>query len=363
MAEIGALNDKLLESLNELHNSVSSKKWSSFNRASFVHSLNSSIHELQGIESILESMRIELDRSPESNSPDVESYLTELHSLLAVLKRNANLEQSRQEKERMREGESAMPDIAAKVHAGELYSSIEQKLLSLLLKMRYLGERISVFEKKVYSAPIAEKGVHRNVLQLLESKEEELQEMRGKFEKARSNIFLGRIEENTSNDLEHELNELSRKLEGQNVLFEKEMSAHEKQLNYLLSTQFELKRRQKIIDELLMRQLEKSSILITSLKKERDYAKKIVLDIEHETLQLRNSYSKQLLNLEQDKLKAKKQVREQLGKTTSRLQKELRDKHDLLHHFRSIAEEKDESIRKLNAVLAEKNAKKKAKKK
>ena len=99
------------------------------------------------------------------------------------------------------------------------------------------------------------------------------------------------------------------------------------------------------------RHSEKTSELIAMLKKERDYAKKIVLDIEHETLQLRSTYSKELLNLEEEKARAKNDAYDKFREKSVRQDAELNEKKELIGHMREAVEAKEEKIRLLEGKV------------
>ena len=101
---------------------------------------------------------------------------------------------------------------------------------------------------------------------------------------------------------------------------------------------------------------EKSAELTLLLKKERDFAKKLVLDMEAEVLELRNTYSKELLNLEEAKLKARKDAERELMQRIRKLEDELLAKEELLKHFRDLAKSKDAEARELEERIAFLNA-------
>jgi hypothetical protein len=157
---------------------------------------------------------------------------------------------------------------------------------------------------------------------------------------------MGLIEESTSVDLETDLAGLEKTIAANNAAFEQHISNAARQVEQMQSSFLAAKEKFSEVKEILDRHSSKNTELLKILKKERDYAKKILLDVENETMQLRNSYTKELLNLQEAKLAAKKEAEEKLGKKIVLLQKELAEKNDLLKRFKGIAEEKMEKEKK-----------------
>src|SRR3989344_2503792 len=158
---------------------------------------------------------------------------------------------------------------------------------------------------------------------------------------------VGMIGEESAADIEKELNELSAKLSAEDSLLEEGVSSCRKQLEQLSVRQAELSGKTRNIREMQARPSEKTAELVTMLKKERDYAKKIVLDIEHETLQLQNTYSNELLNLEEEKIRAKNDAYEKFKERVGRQDAELNEKKELIRHLREAVEAREHRIRAL----------------
>ncbi|MFH1224203.1 MAG: hypothetical protein V1676_00180 [Candidatus Diapherotrites archaeon] len=338
MAEIILLCEKALNAADRLNAEIGAKAWGTYERVPFTHNLKKAISGLEEISSALELMKAEFAREGIPQSADVEAHLHEINSAIMLLKRNREMEDSK--------GETADAEGNA-----ELYSSLEQKVLSALLKTRYLAERAGIATRKREGSPMRGRSAHRNVLELLEKKEDELQDIRGKYEELRRKSYFGTLEENTSADIEKELNSLGRGLEAAGSMLGTEIEGQRKQLEDLIRGYDILEHRMRAIDEMNGQHMAKTFELITLLKKERDYAKKIVLDIEHETLQLRNAYSRELLALEDAKVRAREEAAEKAGGRVAAMQRELADRNNLLKRFEEMLEDREEKIRALSARI------------
>jgi hypothetical protein len=342
---------EIVDAINSLHSAVSRQDWGSATRAAFVASLGGAISSLKELEGRFRGVARELGKSGAAGAPDLGDLMQEFGKSLTVLENNLRLEKSK--KSRARES-----NIHEREENSELYSELSQRVETLLLRARYMAERLSVFALRQSSAPLEGKSTARQMLDLLQAKEKEIEELKGKYEDVRRKSYLGLVQERTSADLEEELGELSVKLGGLASELGHNIAMHRNHLEYIENSYAELKQRLDSMEETFNGYVEKSLELIALLKKERDYAKKVVLDIEHETLQLRNAYTAELLALQENKLGAKREAEEKLGKEIRLLKKQLKEKEELLVHFRKMAEEKagkektlEEKVKRLTLLL------------
>ncbi|AJF59550.1 MAG: hypothetical protein QT03_C0001G0037 [archaeon GW2011_AR10] len=342
MAESIVLAQKVHEEVEELQSRISGKQWKDYTRNSFIYNLTQTISSLEETAALLEELQLNFEGQA-LNGPDIGKHSKELGELISLLKRNQKMEESRLQRAR----ERGIAELGDETGSKELYSELEQKVLGMLLKTRYALERVDLFLRKKEARPFMESSHKRNILELLEQKEDEFQNLKHRYEELRNKSLVGRLEEGTSSDLEMELQELSRNLERHSTLLEKELDSNRKSVEMLLASQQELDGRIKATEELTSQFMKKALEVILMLKKERDYAKKIVLDIEHETLQLRRTYSKELLDLEHEKENAKTEAFNKFKKSIVEMQKDLEEKTSLLKHLREILSEKEKKIQKL----------------
>ncbi|MCR4368955.1 MAG: hypothetical protein NUV67_03550, partial [archaeon] len=297
---------------------------------------------LEEIHSLFQLCRTEMEKTQSQLGGEVEGHAKEMNQLITLLKRNRDLEEARITKIRERGIEAVVETIATP----ELYADLEQKTLGLLLKSSYLTERIRVLERKK-EPQMATKGAQRNVLDLLEQRENELAALRKKYEQTRKNSFLGLVEKESSIEIEHELNQLARALDSKTSLmkksFEESLETFSEFKRHMQDTQEKIGS----VEELEAQITGKMFELITMLKKERDYVKRVLIDIEQETIQLRNTYSRELLGLQEEKMGIKNSLEEKYDARIRELKQELADKNHLLKKVHESISHKEKKIAEL----------------
>ena len=324
---------KVVEGINSIHSSVSSQDWGNSTQIVFVNSLEKAIDELKALQKRFKEVSRKLSSESAVGKPDLGEPLAEFGSTLQVLDNNFRLE-------KQKNSTVSASNIFESQGNTELYADLAARVQTLLLRARYMSERLNVFAARQSTSPLKEKGTARQIMDLLQAKEKEIEELRGKYEDIRKRSYLGYLQERTSVDLEQEIGVLSMKMGAVSAELRKEISLHRNQLEYIENSYSELKQRLEELDENFSLYSEKSADLIAMLKKERDYAKKVVLDVEHETLQLRNTYTNEMLSLQENKLKVKKEAEAKLGREIILLKKELREKGEMLSSFKKLAEDK-----------------------
>ena len=344
MAEIG-------EKINGLQTGISQRPWRNASRTVFVNALDKSVSELRELQGLFSQAVEGMESDPKVGKPDLRPFLKEMEKLVDILKKNLRFE-------RKKKGKAKTVNVLEKEEIPELYADLEQRILGLLLKARYSLERTNIFLRKHGLTPITDKSTAKQVMEVLERKDDELQNLREKYEDIRKKSYLGYLEEETVADLEHEMNGLGKRMALSADELGKSISFHKSQIEYIENSYAELKQKLDSVEEIFSAYSEKAEELIKDLKKERDYAKKVVLDVEHETLQLRNTYTTELLGLQENRLSAKKEAEKRFLVEIKTLQRQLAEQSDLVKHFREIAEDKlkkehhlEERVTKLSLLL------------
>lgn len=328
---MGALMQSAQETLDLLNGklegyrqALAEKHWKQHSSEAMPRVLQQAIDSLQEVRSLV----LELSASSElEEKSEAQKHSTELQQTIELLKRNLSLEKG---KSMQKESDLQQPS--------ELLDSLEQKVLSSLLKTRYFAERTQLQLKAMQR--LSGESSAKNVLQLLNEREQELSELKKKYAKLRTQTLVARMSEETTPDLEQELSELTRKLEKESHELEKTYSSNSRQLEKIIQSQAELEQKVRQVNEILSRFLSKSLETNTALKKERDYAKRVLLEMEHDVMHLRSAYSRQLLGLEEHKTSVEKGYSEKFDKNLSSLRRQLSEKEELVRHFRSLLEEK-----------------------
>jgi hypothetical protein len=351
MVDAERLVSEIAERINGLQGGISRQPWRNASRGAFARALEDGVSELKELEGLFKDAARQIEKDPKEGSPDLKPFLKELGKVLDVLEKNLGFEKGKKSRA------GTVSDLDRE-EIPDLYADLEQQILGILLKARYSLERATIFFRKQGLTPLTGKGTARQVMQVLDRKEDELQALREKYEDIRKKSYLGYVEEESVADTEHDLGELSRRMALSADELSKSISFHRSQIEYIENSYAELKQKLDTLEEIFFAYSEKSSELIKNLKKERDYAKRIVLDVEHETLQLRNTYSRELLSLQESKLAFKAEAEKNFLKKVKELQKKLGEQEDLTKHFRKIAEEKlkkehalEEKVKRITLLL------------
>lgn len=358
MADIAVLCAKAAQAIEDLSERTSAKQWSDFSRTSFVYSATQTINALEDVANLILEIDKEATKEGFEDKAQIKEHLKEMNALIIVLHRNKDLEATRLEKTR----EKGIELLAENVVAPDLYSSLEQKVLGLTLKSRYLLERVNIHLRKHESKPFIGSKSTKDVLDLLSEKETELQRLKQKHEELQNTGVIARLAEDTPADIEHELNSFSRKLSTETKLLSDAFELNKKKLVEMELSQKQIEARMNMFEHVSQKHFEKALELITLLKKERDYSKKLVLDIEGETLSLRNTYSRKLLGLEEEKTRIKSEAFENFRKTLSKQENDLTDKTELIKSLRETVQNREQKIKKLEEQLKQKKEKKQSKK-
>lgn len=344
MPKIG-LVDRCLQKLSYLQVKIRDINWAELSRHGFVKEASSALQNLLEIESILKELKKDAE---EIKSSEFNNLLREYKNTLSLLQKNIEFEEKKEPKGKL------IHELEVEENP-ELFASLQQRVLSLLLRTRFFIERLNILLSKK-EAKILEKGEEQEqLLELLHQKEKELQELRQKYEEVRKSVFFG-TEEAGAADLEDELNKVRLALEREKKKLEDTFADYRAKIASLQAEFMNLADRIEEVQRYFDSFCEKSSELTLLLKKERDFAKKLVLDMEAEVLELRNTYSKELLKLEEAKFKARKDAERELMQRIRKLEDELLAKEELLKHFRDLAKSKDSEARELEERIAFLNA-------
>ena len=344
VAEIG-------KAIDELQGGISSQPWRAMSRPAFTAALEKSREELQQLQQLFEAAFESIGKEPKTGKPDLAPFMQELGALLGLLDKNIAFEREKKSK-------AKTANVLEKEESPELYAELEQRVLAFLLKARYTLERVFIFFRKEGLTPVTDRSTAQQIMEVLRRKEDELQELRGKYEDIRKKSYLGYFEEGTVADMEQQMGELGRTMALLSDEAGKSINFYRNQIDYIEGSYAELKQKVESVQETFLQYSKKSEDLIKALKKERDYAKKVVLDVEHETLQLRSTYTQEMLNLQENKLSAKMEAERKLGGQIKKLQQRLAEQEDLAKHFRQVAEDKlskeqqlEEKIKRLTLLL------------
>jgi len=325
--------------INALHGSVVRTNWAQLNREGFVFELEKNTEKLRNIYLLLDEINKETKLLLEKNTPDIDSLLSEMAREITVLEANIGMEK----KKRLRQ---ELVNEIETTEVPELYSSLQQKILSLSLKSRYNVDRISNF-LATRKLPFVRKGsTARNLLEVLQQKEKELEEAKQKNIELKRKSYFGLAPDKSIAEIELELNELDKKMSTAVYETKKSLSSHMAQISYVEGSFGHLKGRIDEIEEMHTIFTKKSIELIKELKKERDYAKTLALEIEKETIDTRSHYTKQIIGLEEKTQAIEEKVKEKYESEIRSIKRALEEKNTSLNNSNKIIDHLESELKK-----------------
>jgi len=343
---------ELTERVSYLTVKLRDSNWAELSRLGFVREAGSSLDKMTGIRKDLE----ELEHVLNVENLGIKPLLSEFKKIEKLIEKNVHFEH-----EKKSDFTGIHPRM--KEEHPELFASLQQGVLSILLKTRFLVERSTILVQRNAPAPeaVAESTERKEIIQLLEQKEAELQQLREQYDNVRKHTVLGFAHEENAAEIEQDLQKMTRKFESEKVELKNRASEFRSIISGLQSEFLQLSDKLEENERVYSEYVDKSEELIMLLKKERDYSKKIVLDIENDVMQLRAKYSNELLKMEESKAKARGEATGDARRAIDRLQTELEDKEELLKHFKELAKRKEKESLELNEKLAYINVAMKAK--
>jgi hypothetical protein len=338
----------VIKEIDGLHYLIERTKWNNLNRDGFVFELERTYDKLKSIYSKLTDVNKELSGLLEKNTPDLTEFLEKLRKEIVIIESNIKMEKTK----KMR---IELINETEEIDVPELYSSIQNKIMELTLKCRYSAEKVRTFIVSRKTPFVKSGSTAKNLLEILEKKEDELSATRKQNLELKRKSFLGSITENDINEIESELNEKDKNLEIAIRETNSAMKTHLAQLNYVEGSFKHLKEKINFIEESHERFKEKAVRLIKELKKERDYARKLALEIEQETISTRSNYTKEILNMQDHKNEYKQKIAKKYEEDIKRLKKELNEKSLAMSNILKLVEEQENQIKKLKHESFEKS--------
>jgi len=341
MPNLSILEEKVEECINEintLHTAVARINWATINRQGFVFELEQNTSRLRTIYLKFDEINREIKMLLEKNSPEFSLILVELARELTVLEANISMEK----KKKIRQ---ELVNETENIEVPDLYSSLQQKILTISLKLRYNIDKARIF-LIARKTPTMQKGsTAKGLLETLQLKEEELNSMKQKHIELKRKSYFGNISEKSIAETEVELNELDKKLSEAISETKKSLKTHFAQISYVEGSFTQLKKQVEELEDNHTTFAQKAIELIKELKKERDFAKNIALEIEQDTIHKRSEYTKQLMGLEETKLDIEEKIKTRYEKELNTMKKGLDEKNISLKNAQKLIEQLEQEIK------------------
>lgn len=341
MPNLPTLEEKVevcINEINTLHSSVARTNWAQLNRQGFVFELEQNTSRIKTLYLKFDEINREIKMLLEKNSPEFSPFISELAREITVLEANISMEKKKKLKQEL-------VNETEPVEVPELYSSLQQKILTISLKMRYNIDKARTF-LIARKTPYQQKGsTARGLLETLQRKEEELNEIKQQHTELKRKTYFGNVNEKTIAETENEMQELDKKLSEAITETKKSLKTHFAQISYVEGSFTQLKKQVEELQDNHSSFAQKAIELIKELKKERDFARTIALEVEQETIHKRSEYTKELLGLEERKLEIEEKLKLRYEKELNALKKGLDEKNLALKNAQKLIEQLEDEVK------------------
>ncbi len=344
MNRIKEKNEEILEKIDSLYERCSNIDWKTLKRENFASKLEDVVTRTKILYEEFYRLNKELSTLIEKDVPDLTKFINEFEKNLEVLKANLKMELNKTfTHELINEFDT--------YEVPELYESMSERILKILLLARKENHKVNSFITKK-NKPATQNASAKELLGLLEKKDDEIQTLKERNLELNRITFLGLKREKDSTDIEKELTLIARKISidsTESKLLSKECETNSKRAMENATTL-----RTKII-ELEKENTEffsKTIELVKTLKKERDLARRYSLETEHDSQKIKNTYTRELFELKNEKAQIKFSVTKNYQNQIKDFEKQIRKKNKLIEEMENHLRKKKNS-QGLNEIYKE----------
>lgn len=344
MPHIQRIVEQTARKAEELREGLKEQPWAELDSDTASRKIEEAVERVRKIRDAV--TEIGTSREMQEIAIDTKTHSENLRDLNVLLKRNMEFEKQKSKK-------PSIEFMAQKKEYNELYSSLEEKIESNALNIQHLMNRITI---QLKARGMQEKEA-KTIAEKLEQKENELKKHRERIGLLERTGLYEKILQQRIPEIEQELQETISKYEIQSHTLKEALEKQQNALDQIIESHHFLAQKTREMEEHKDSLMKKSNELIVELKKERDSAKKAVMEIEHSTTSIRNSYAKELASLREEKEGHRKELGKKYFGKIHRLETEVEEKSNLLKHFREQLEEKTKKEKQLFEQLEETEAK------
>jgi hypothetical protein len=330
--------DKLRKKISVVQNKISKHNWSALERNLFLDEFENGVNELKGILAELLNLERELKLLLEKGTPDLSPLINEIKKELMVLDSNLSMERSKPlEVLKLNElDRREMPD---------LYHAMQSKLLDALAKALASTQKAITFIETKQMPFIKKNSSAKDIIALLQKKEEEIGELKKKqAELRRENYFTKDI---SSVELEHEAIEADKKISQLILETNNSTKTHYAQIEYLNGSYSALKNKFDRLESAYTDFEKKTITLIKQLKEERDHARVTAMQIENETSYIRGEHATKIIEAEKRIAEAEERAVAKKENEMKIIKKDIDDSKKTITNLLKVIEQQEKEIKLL----------------
>lgn len=347
MTEALILLDQLQDELSKFK-SLPFVPWEQANRAQLVERLKQWQSHTRQSKELLTLLQLEQLKHPEMkniNLREAETYLTKTDE---VLSRNLSFEKDKTNRK---------IDLTEKVTTPALGAELEARMHRQWLSLHRAHEQLAMALRNIMGNNVNAKAIEGELFNLVRTKEDEIQNLKQERDTLKREKYFSPTEKYSLTEMENDLQELLQRFAIEKHGLYDHLNEGKKKLDEYAAHHMHLDNKAKKMEQ-MVHELQKKHISITTvLKKERDFARKLAMDLESESAAIRAMYSKELLTLDEKKHVLKQEIEEKHRQKISMLEKKVSQQEQIIQELEAIAREKEREVARLAEKLPEKERK------
>jgi hypothetical protein len=331
--------------LDQLHEELGKAKalpfipWQQTNRQALVSRLKEwHIHTKQAKDLVQLLIREQI-QNPELKEIQVGEVHELLHQNDAVLARNITFEEEKLKNKKL--------DLSESITVPTLGSEMDARMHQQWLSLNRLTERMQLVLRKTEHAETNTKELESKLFGLLKTKETELEQLKKERDVLKRDKFFGNTTKKSHIEMEQEMQELMHDFAIERHVVGDHLTQSRKKLEEYSANHTQMENKIKKLEHLVHELTKKHVEIQGILKTERDFARKVAMDLESETATLRATYAKELLNLEENKHRIKREEREKLENKLQEMESQTKAQRAHISELEALVREKERQISRI----------------
>lgn len=347
MTEALLLLDQLNDELSKFK-SLPFVPWEQANRAQLVERLKQWHEHTKQTKELVTLLQLEQLKHVEMKNINLREAETFLVKTDEVLSRNLSFEKDKTNRK---------IDLTEKIQTPALGAELDARMHRQWLTLHRAHEQLSIALRKSFGNDTSAKAMEGELFNLIKTKENEIQNLKQERDTLKREKFFSTNEKYSLTEMENDLQELLQRFAIEKHGLYDHLNEGKKKLDEYATHHMHLDHKAKKLEQ-MVHELQKKHISIsTILKKERDFARKLALDLESESAAIRAMYAKELLTLEEKKHAIRQEIEEKNSQKVTTLEKKVREQEHLIKELDAIAREKEREIARMAEKLPEKERK------
>ncbi len=270
-----------------------------------------------------------------------------LHQNDTVLARNIQFEEDKLKTKKL--------DLSENISVPTTGSEWDARMHQQWLSLNRLTERMQLILRKTEHAETNTKELETKLFGLLKTKEVELEQLKKERDGLKREKYFGMPLKKSSIEMENEMQELMHSFAVERHVVGDHLERSKKKLEEYTVNHSQMENKIRKLESLVHELTKKHVEIQGILKAERDYARKVAIDLESETASLRALYSKELLHLEENKHRIKREEREKLESKLQEMETQTKEQRLHLKELEALLREKERQVARMTEKTPQEN--------